>query len=356
LQDGRRFAGKNIKTDAKTDLAIVRIDAPEPLPTLEWGDSDAMEIGDRVLAVGAPLGMTGSVTSGIVSAKGRDIHLNQYEDFLQTDAAINPGNSGGPLVNLDGQVVGVNSAIRSGTGGFQGIGLAISSKLARSVMQGLLKDGMVHRGYLGVQVQSLEPEIAARLGVPGKKGLVVGKVFPDTPAAKAGLHDGDLLLTAAGKPVAEPRELQRLVAELPLGKAMEMTIFRDGASKTLSVTIEEQPKAFGLASSAGSAESQSEATNLDKIGAKIADLTPETAKEFNLNEKSHGAVVTEVEPSGIAARAGLRRGSLIQKVDQKPVKTTEEVQAALDRASLEKGVLLQVENAQGGTGYVLLKA
>ncbi len=356
LQDGRHFVAKDIKTDPKTDLAVLRIDAKESLPCLEWGDSDAMEIGDRVLAVGAPLGMTGSVTSGIVSAKGRDIHMNQYEDFIQTDAAINPGNSGGPLVNLEGKVIGVNSAIKSGTGGFQGIGLAISGKLAQNVMGHLTNEGTVHRGYLGVQVQALDAEAAARLGVPAHTGVVIGKVMPGTPAASAGFRDGDILATLAGKPVKDSRELQRMVAELPLRKPVDATIFRDGATKTLHVTIEEQPKQFGLASAAGSSESGSDTTSLDKIGAKVAEMTPQQAKELGLPEKSEGVVVTEVDPDGVAARAGLRKGALIEKLDQKPVKTAEEVQAALDKGSLDKGILLQVKTPQSGTSYLVLKA
>jgi serine protease Do len=356
LQDGRRFVAKDIKTDPKTDLAILHIDAKGSLPCLEWGDSDAMEIGDRVLAIGAPLGMTGTVTSGIVSAKGRDIHMNQYDDFIQTDAAINPGNSGGPLVNMEGQVIGVNSAIKSGTGGFQGIGLAISANMARGVMEHLLKEGTVHRGYLGVQVQPLDAEVGARLGVPAHSGVVIGKVMPNTPAARAGFQDGDILTTLAGKPVKDSRELQRMVADLPLAKPVEATIFRDGAAKTLHVTIEEQPKRFGLASANKSSEDSLDSTSLDKIGAKVEDLTAEKAKQLGLPEKAEGVVVTEVEPNGIAARAGLRKDTLIQKLDQKPVKTAEEVQAALDKASLDKGVLLQVTTPQGGTNYVLLKA
>jgi serine protease Do len=355
LNDGRRFAAKDIKTDPKTDLAVLRIDAPGPLPFLEWNNSDTMEIGDRVLAVGAPLGMTGTVTSGIISAKGRDIHMNQYEDFLQTDAAINPGNSGGPLVSLDGRVVGVNSAIKSGTGGFQGIGLAISSNLARSVMENLLKDGTVHRGYLGVQVQPLDPAVGRRLGVPANSGVVIAKVVPGTPAARAGMQDGDIVTSVAGKPVKDARELQRMVAGIARGTPVAMSVFREGTSKELQVTIEEQPRKMGVASADGSSEG-SEPTSLDKIGVKVTDLTPESAKKSGLPEKTKGVLVEDVDPNGVAARAGLRRGALIQKVDQKPVQTADEAQAALEKASLDKGVLLQVRIPDVGTTFMLLKA
>jgi serine protease Do len=351
LQDGRKFTARDIKKDPKTDLAVVRLETKESLPFLKLGDSDAVEIGDRVLAVGAPLGLTGTVTSGIISAKGRDIHLNLYEDFLQTDAAINPGNSGGPLVSLDGEVIGINSVIKSGTGGFQGIGLAISSNLARNVMEQLQRNGAVHRGYLGVQVQVLDPEVAAKLGVNGKLGVVIAKVTAGAPAAKAGVHDGDVLTEIAGQAVKDPKALQRIVAGLPTGKEVELAVFRDRARKVLKLTVEEQPESFGTASDS----SDSGLTSLGKIGVKVTDLTAERAKQFGYSEKAEGVLIVEVEPDGVAAGAGLRSGTLILKVDQQQVKTAQDVQKALDKGSLEKGVLFQVRTPQGGTTYVLLK-
>lgn len=247
LRDGRKFTSTDILTDPKTDLAIVRVQSKEPLSYLKFGDSGKMEIGDRVLAVGAPFGLTGTVTSGIVSAKGRNLHLNMYEDFLQTDAAINPGNSGGPLVNLNGEVVGVNAAIKSRSGGFQGVGLAIASNMAKSITEQLLKDGAVHRGYLGVQIKDLKAEVAARLGLGKKKAVLAAKVFAGSPAAKAGLKDGDILMALAGKSVKTGRELQRIVAGLPLNQPVSVAVVRDGERKELKVTIEEQPAEFGVA-------------------------------------------------------------------------------------------------------------
>jgi serine protease Do len=352
LQDGRKFIGRDIKKDPKTDLAVVRIETKESLPFLKLGDSDATEIGDRVLAIGAPLGLTGTVTSGIISAKGRDIHMNMYEDFLQTDAAINPGNSGGPLVSLDGEVIGINSAIKSGTGGFQGIGLAISSNLAKNVMEQLEHGGKVHRGYLGVQVQALDPEVAAKLGLKDKSGVVIAKVTAGAPAAKAGLQDGDVLTEIGGQTVSNPKGLQRIVAGLPTGKEVEMAVFRDGARKVLKLTVEEQPESFGTAADG----SDSGMTNLDKIGAKVTDMTSEKAKQFGYSEKTEGALIAEVEPDSLADRAGLKSGMLIVKVDQQSVKTAREVQDALGKGSLDKGVLFQVRTPQGGTSYVLVKS
>jgi serine protease Do len=352
LQDGRKFSARDIKKDPKTDLAVLRVETKESLPFLKLGDSDAVEIGDRVLAVGAPLGLTGTVTSGIISAKGRDIHMNLYEDFLQTDAAINPGNSGGPLVNLDGEVIGINSAIKSGTGGFQGIGLAISSNLTKTVMEQLQKNGAVHRGYLGVQVQALDPEVATKLGMDGKSGVVIAKVTAGAPAAKSGMKDGDVLAEIAGQAVKDPKGLQRIVAGLPTGKEVELTVFRDGARKSLKLTVEEQPESFGTVADS----SDSGLTNLGKIGVKVMDMTAEQAKKFGYSEKTEGVLIAEVDPDGIAGGAGLRSGMLVLKVDGQPVKTAQEAQKAMGKGSLEKGVLFQVRTPQGGTTYVLLKA
>jgi serine protease Do len=359
LHDGRKFVSKDIKTDPKTDLAIVRIESSGPLPYLEMGDSAAMEIGDRVLAVGAPFGLTGTVTSGIISGKGRAVRINMYEDFLQTDAAINPGNSGGPLVNLEGRVVGINSAIKSRSGGFQGVGLAVSSNMAKNVMEQLLRTGVVHRGYLGVQIRDLnDPALAARLGLKeGDHGVLVTHVFPKTPGAKAGLKDGDVIQTLDGKVVRDGHDLQTAVASLPLGRPVQVTLVRDGQPQTLSVTIEEQPRDYGTVRvPAGRAPQEVETTSIDKIGVEAADLTPELAESLGYGDLSKGVVVAKVDPDGVAAEAGLRRGMVISSVDKKPVTSAEGLKKALDRASLEKGVLLKVHTPQGGTNYVLLKS
>lgn len=248
LTDGRTFTSKDIVTDKKTDLAIVRIQADKPLPFLALGDSDKMEVGDTVLAVGAPFGLTNSVTHGIISAKSRNLKLNLYEDFLQTDAAINPGNSGGPLVNLAGKVIGINSAIKSRSGGFQGVGLAVSSNLARTIMEQLQKDGVVHRGYLGVQIREVDAEVASKLRVKERVGVLVTGVIADSPGAKGGLKVGDIVTSVGGKPVREGAELQKAVLALPLGKPVEVSVIRNGEVKATKVVIEEQPEDFGYRS------------------------------------------------------------------------------------------------------------
>jgi serine protease Do len=359
LADGRKFTSRNIKGDRRTDLAIVVLDQKGPFPTLTLADADKMEIGDRVLAVGAPFGLTGSVTAGIISAKGRNgLNMNKYEDFLQTDAAINPGNSGGPLVNLEGQVVGINSAIKSRSGGFQGVGLAIASNMAKRVIHALQTDGIVHRGYLGVQIRDLDPEVAARLNVPKDAGVVVAQVFDNTPAAKAGLKPGDILTSIAGRKVRDAKILQGIVADLPLKQSTAVQVVRDNQSITTHVTIEEQPSDFDNAAAPAQRLPQTapNSIGLANIGADVADLTAAMAEDFGFKSGTKGAVITRVEPGSVAADSGLRKGMLIAKVDSHKVATAAQAQQAVQAASLQRGVLLQVQSPQGGTNFVLLKS
>ncbi len=358
LQDGRQFVSKDIKGDRRSDLAILRIDAKGTVPYLEFGDSAAMEIGDRVLAFGAPFGLTGSVTSGIVSAKGRSgLSMNFYEDFLQTDAAINPGNSGGPLISLDGRVIGINSAIKSRNGGFQGVGLAVSSNLAERVAAALLRDGVVRRGYLGVQVRELTPEVAQRFDLKDG-GVVVAEVFDNTPAAKAELKPGDIITSIDGKAIRDGSELQSIVTGLPISKSAEIALVRDGQPMKMSVVIEELPSDFGAArvpAPRGRADAP-DGIAVDKIGIEIADLTPEAADDFGLRKGTRGVVITRVEGGSRASLAGLRRGHVIAKIDGQAVNTAADARDLLEKANLARGVLLQVYSPQGGTNVILLKA
>jgi serine protease Do len=359
LNDGRKFTSKDIKADPKTDLAIVRIHSKDPLPYLEFGDSDAMEIGDRVLAVGAPFGLTGTVTSGIISAKGRNLRMNMYEDFLQTDAAINPGNSGGPLIDMEGKVIGINSAIKSRSGGFQGVGLAIASNLAKSIETSLIKDGAVHRGYLGVGIDEVDNEdLANHLGIKTGHGVIVTQVFADGPAGKAGLKEGDVITALGGKAVKDMRSLQGAVAVLSKGKPVELSVIHDGKPETLSVTIDEQPPTFGSTKAPRSRlpETIKDAISIDPIGAEAADLTPKLAEGLGYSDTTKGAVLTGVERNGLAASAGLGRGMLVTKVEQQPVTSAESLKEKLDKASLEKGVMLQVRTPRGGVTYLMLKS
>jgi serine protease Do len=360
LQDGRKFTSKDVKTDQMTDLAIVRLDTKEDLPYLRLGDSGAMEIGDRVLAIGAPFRLQGTVTAGIISSKGRNLGMNVYEDFLQTDAAINPGNSGGPLVNLQGEVIGINSAIKSRSGGWQGIGLAVSSNLAKNVMEQLQKDGSVHRGYLGVHIKDVaDRDLATRLGVPADGGVLVTQVAAQAPAAKAGVKDGDVITAVAGKPVHDMHDLLMQVATLQPGKAVELQVVRDGKPLTLQATIEEQPKDFARREAPSQAAPRGRQGNngvsVDKIGVQVSDLTQDQAERLGFRDTA-GALVASVEDGSIAGEAGFHTGMLVTKVDQQPVKSAAAFKEAVEKASLEKGVLVQAESPNGGTNFFLLKS
>jgi serine protease Do len=361
LADGRKFSSKDIVSDQKTDLAVIRIATKVDLPYLEFGDSDQMEIGDRVLAAGAPFGLTGSVTAGIISAKGRNgLSMNMYEDFLQTDAAINPGNSGGPLVNLEGKVVGINSAIKTQSGGFQGVGLAIASNLVRNIKDQLLKDGTVHRGYLGVQIKDIvDRDLAGRLGLKDDQhGVLVTQVFDKAPASKGGVKDGDVVVTIAGKTIKDGREMQRVVATLPLGKPVDVGLIRDGKPLMVKVTIEEQPQDFGalrVPAQKPSRSNERAAIKLDAIGVEITDLTPELAEQLGLKDVTAGVVVWSVDRGSLAEEAGLKRGMMVVKVDKQPVDSASSMKEKMEKAALDKGVLLQVFSTQGGTGYIVLK-
>jgi serine protease Do len=361
LQDGTEYTSKDIKGDPKNDLAIVRIHPQSPLRSLEFGDSDAMEIGDRVLAVGAPFGMAGSVTSGIISAKGRSLNRVRtvFEDYLQTDAAINPGNSGGPLVNLEGKVIGINTAIKTGTGGWQGVGLAITSNVAKNIAQQLIREGVVHRGYLGVSIadkESLDPEVAARLGV--EKGALVSRVFEGSPAEKAGIRNEDVITTVAGKPVSDSRELQRIVGSLPLDKPVDIGISRNGQNLTVQATIKEQPENYGRTTAradGGESAEEAEGISVDKFGISVADVTPELAKRYRYKEDAKGVIITDVRPGGVADEAGLTKGLLIVRIDKKPVTSAAQVKELLQKTKPETGALVQFEAPGGGTAYKVLK-
>jgi serine protease Do len=360
LHDGRKFPSKDIRRDAKTDLAVVKLSADKPLPFLELGDSDAAEVGDRVLAVGAPFGLTGSVTHGIVSAKSRrNLNLNQYEDFIQTDAAINPGNSGGPLVGLDGKVLGINSAIKTKSGGFQGVGLAVSSDLAKDVVRQLLTTGTVRRGYLGVLVRELSDELATSSGVAMGQGVIVTKVSPESPAAKAGLQVGDVITKIAGTPVRDVNTLPRVVARLPIDKPVELSYVRDGKAVSLSVTIREQPEKYGSrpAPATGNAAPPGVrgVRHVERAGVSVADLAPDAAAQLGYAKGTRGAVVVGVDRGGAAATAGLAKGQVVVKVNRTPVASAAEFADAVAAATADRGALLHVLRPTGEVDFVLLR-
>ncbi len=358
FQDGRKVVSKNITSDPKTDLAIVRLDQSKgPYASLELGDSDSMEIGDRVLAVGAPFGLAGTVTHGIVSAKNRNLNVNMYEDFIQTDAAINPGNSGGPLLNIDGQVIGINSAIKSRTGGFQGIGLAIPSNLARSIKDQLLANGSVKRSYIGVAMQSIQdPALAKKLGLPEARGAVVNDVVGGAPAEKAGLQPGDVIVGVDGKPVKDSKALQAMIASQQPGREVSLDVVRDGKNQSLKVKLEEQPKAYGLAGAPEESGGGALPAPHRGLGLSVADMSPEVGRKYGFKPKAAGVIITEVEPRSPAAEAGLRPGMLVTRVERKPVPdaaTFEKVVGALDTKA---DVLVQAVTPEGANLLVVIKA
>ncbi len=353
LQDGRKFTTKDIKRDPKADLAVIKIESKEPLPFLEFGDSAAMEVGDQVLAVGAPFGLMGSVTSGIVSGKSRNnLNLNLYEDFIQTDAAVNPGNSGGPLVNMEGKVVGLTAAIKTRSGGFQGVGLAVSSKLAKAVTDQLVKNGFVRRPYIGVSVVDLDEATAGKLKIKPGSGVVVSEVTKPSPGSKANLGVGDVITSVNGQPVTTVRELQKAVLGLPIGQVADILVVRKGQLFLTKVTAEEQPDNLGALAIPGAGPA-GPTINFDAVGLAVTDLTQEMATKMGLPKMAKGVVVSNVAASGLAAQSGVARGMLILQVDKTPVATAAAFRQAVEQASREKGAVLHVLRQNGDVDYVI---
>jgi serine protease Do len=313
------------------------------------GDSDAVEVGDWVLALGNPFGLEGTVTAGIVSAKQRGVGINERENFIQTDAAINPGNSGGPLVNLQGEVIGINTAISSNSGGNEGVGFAIPINLAKWVAKQLSDGGAVHRARLGVMIQPLTYDLAKQFGLKAREGVLVAEVTPDSPAAKVDVKSGDVIVEFGGKAVASPQELQSLVEQAPIGKAQNLVVLRDGKRTELKVNPTEMP---GDKTDNSTGKSDGKTSRLEKLGMEVQELTPELAKKLDAKVE-HGVVVSDVEAGSAAERAGLSAGMVIVEAGRKPVKTVADLSAALDEKALAKGVLLLVRTEQGSRFVVL---
>ena len=355
LQDGREFEAAEVKTDPKTDLAILRLKDADKLTSVKFGNSDEIQVGDWVLALGDPFGLEGTVTAGIVSAKGRGLNgePGKREDFIQTDAAINPGNSGGPLVDLDGNVIGINTAIASRNGGNQGVGFAISSRLAKWVTDNLIQHGNVRRAYLGIGIQRIDQDIANQFGVKARQGVVVSDVGPKTPAAAAGLQSGDIIVEFAGKTVSSPQELQEVVEQSPIDSKQPMVVLREGKKTNLEVKVQEQPANYGLAKGSLAAPGGGSAARNSKLGVEVGTLTPDIAEKLGV-EPHQGVVITDVRRGSPADLAGLSSGVVIVKVNQKAVNSPEEFQAAIEKSSLEKGILLLVKTAQG-TRFMVIR-
>jgi serine protease Do len=349
LPDKREFKGRIVGTDPKTDLAVVKIDG-ENLPTVTWGDASKLQVGEYVLAVGNPFGLNSTVTLGIVSALGRGrMGITQYEDFIQTDAAINPGNSGGALVNTQGELVGINTAIFSQTGGYQGVGFAVPTTMGKPVYESLIKNGKVIRGHLGVGIQDLTQDLAQSFGAANVKGVLVGEVNDDSPAARAGLKQGDVILSYQGSAVEDAVALQRMVTRTAVGTKVVIRVIRDGHEKALTVTIGEQPEPTKTAK-IESAEKHSALA-----GVAVQDLENETAKELGLKGDVRGVVVTEIEPDSVAEKVGLMPGDVILEINRQPVKSVKDFEQASSSVKNGNRVLILI-NRRGASLFLSAKA
>jgi serine protease Do len=359
LPDGKQYDAKVIGADPQTDLAVLKIDAKRKLPYLEWGDSDALKVGDWIIAVGDPFGLGGSVTAGIVSARSRDIHAGPFDDFIQVDASINQGNSGGPTFDMNGRVVGINTAIATPNGGSVGIGFAIPSNLARPIIQQLREGGKVQRGWLGVQVQEVTPELASALGLSEPKGALVSDVVPQSPAEKAKLKQGDVILTFDGRDVKEMRDLPRIVADTPANKSVELGIWRNGHEVKQAVTIARQDKraqelAQGETPETPSADnSNAESVDSGTLGTTLSSLNDDARQRYQITDDVKGVVITGVEPGGVAAEQGLREGDVIVSVNQQDVSSPAEVEKLAKSAKdQKKDALLLLVNRGGNQLFV----
>ena len=348
LPDGRLFAAKVVGHDEKTDIAVVKIDAHD-LPVVPMADSRNVKVGDVVLAVGNPFGVGETVTEGIVSAKDRGgMGIEHYEDFIQTDAAINPGNSGGALVDIDGRLIGVNTAIMSRSGGSQGVGFAIPSSLARSVMDSLIKYGHVTRGYLGVMIQDITPELASQFDLKNNHGALIGEVEKNGPGHAGGIKEGDVIVTFNGDPITDSRQLQLDVAQTKPGTKVPVTVLRDGDEKTMDVTIKPLPGTEDVAD-AGSQDSNDNGT---LNGVTVDDLNQQARQQFNIPDDVKGALITQVDPTSASAQAGLQAGDVIESINRHDVANANDA-VQLTEHPKSKQTLLRIWN-NGGSHYVVV--
>jgi len=334
LSDNRSLTAKIVGTDPKTDLAVLKIDATD-LVAVKLGDSKAMQVGDWVVAIGSPFGLDMTVTAGIVSATGRsNVGITDYEDFIQTDAAINPGNSGGPLVNLQGQVVGINTAISSRNGGNAGVGFAIASNMARTVMHSLIEKGHVDRGWLGAMIQDLNEDLSQSFGYHGTEGVLLGDVLDNGPAQKAGLQAGDIVVKYNGQRMKNANEFRQAVAATKPNTDVDIAVFRNGKEQTFTIHIA-QLQSDSLVAEAGGEHSTD-------LGLSVRTVTPDIAKQLGYEKEGHGVIVTEVQPNGVAASLGIRPNDLIVVVGDEQVHGVADFREALSKNDLKKGIRMQV--------------
>jgi serine protease Do len=359
LTDGTEYPAKVVGNDPKTDLALLKVDPKKPLPYVSFGDSDKMRIGDWVMAVGNPFGLGGTVTAGIISARGRDIHEGPYDDFLQTDAAINQGNSGGPTFSTDGSVIGINTAIFSPSGGSVGIGFAIPSNLAKPIIAELKTQGHIDRGWLGVSIQELTPDLTQGMGLASDKGALISSVQEGSPAAVAGIQPGDVVLAFGDHVIASPKDLSRVVAETPSGTSLPMKIWRDGSEQTVNVKIAKM-KDEDVASTEGSGTepdaSPSASDTVQQLGATLAPVTDETRQQFGLAKNAQGVVIADLEEDSVLADQGVRPGDVIQRVNDRKVANPGDVAKALHEARADKrSVAVMLIEREGTDHFVAVQ-
>ncbi len=354
LHDDRRLLAELIGRDPRTDIAVLKVEPEEPLPFVEFGDSSASRVGDWVIAIGNPFGLGGTVTAGIISARGRDINSGPYDDFIQTDASINRGNSGGPMFNIDGEVIGINTAIFSPSGGSVGIGFAIPSRVAKNVIDQLVEHGQVRRGWLGVHIQQVSDEIAGTLGMDEAHGALIANIVSDGPAGASDLKVGDVIIEFDGEKIEEMRELPRVVADTAVGKEVNVTVWRDGEKANATVTIGELPDEAELAAATedgggvGGGEKK-----IGGIGLTASPLNDEVRSLFDLDEDAKGVIVTAVEDGGPAAEKGIMPGDLIVEVSRSEVSSPAEIETLIEEAK-EAGrkVILMLIEGQSGPRFV----
>jgi len=352
LLDKRSFKARLIGADPKTDIAVVKVDAKD-LPAIRWGDSDRLQVGEFVLAVGNPFGLSHTVTMGIISAVGRaNVGIADYEDFIQTDAAINPGNSGGPLVNIKGELIGITTAIFSKSGGYQGIGFAVPANMVRHVMDQLEQKGKVTRGWLGVTIQEMTPELSQQFGLKDAYGALIGDVAKGSPADKAGIKRGDIILEFNGKKVQEVGNLRNMVAQSKVGSEVSLLIQRAGKTYPYKVVISELPRET-VESSPGSAPDEPAFEGLG--GISVIELTKEAARQLGLHRDEKGVVIIRVEPGSAAEEAGLRKGDVIQEIDRKKVDGLKDYDRAVSGVRPGNSALLFI-NRGGKRFYITLRA
>jgi serine protease Do len=353
LQDNSKHQAKVIGRDEKTDLALLKIDAPDKLPFVAWGDSDKMKVGDWVVAVGNPFGLGGSVTAGIISALGRNIHEGPYDDFIQIDAPINRGNSGGPTFDLSGQIIGINTAIYSPSGGSVGIGFAIPSNVAKPIIAQLRESGHVVRGWLGVAIQSITPAIAKSLGLnadqPG--GALVATVTPNSPAAKAGLKQGDVIVSANGEPIKNVNDLPRRVAMMQPGQKLELGVRRGGNDVKLATQVGEMPDKEQALANPNALEPQKQEPKTSSLGLELSSIDPAVRRHFQIPRDVDGVVVSRIAGDSPLAELGLEAGDVVQSIDQQPVTSPQQAAKLLKDAS-GKGNVLLLLNRHGSSQFV----